>query len=191
MTQDGYTLTEMLVALVVIGLAIGGMTEGLHVISRLQGSTGQALAQGRAFNGISQSLSNLFEDQGPFASSQAGLFSGDASGFSFRCARKDPCGAVLIPTRDGLGMRLAEPDGTNRTVRLSGVPAARFTYAGTYTFGPAWPSQSRQPQTLRTVGLVAVTASGEIPLASVRLWQEQAPNCEFDAITRACRGQPG
>ena len=192
MTDDGYTLAEMLVALVVIGLTVGGLTEGVRAIGRLQDSTGRALADGRRLDQIGEGLDRLMDDRGPFASTGASLFQGLASGFSFPCGGPSPCGAVLAPAQGGISLRLAEPDGSSRVFNLPGVQAARFTYAGTLTYGPTWPAASQEPQTLRTIGLVATTAAGgDTPVASVRLWAEQGPDCVYDAISRACRGQPG
>jgi prepilin-type N-terminal cleavage/methylation domain-containing protein len=192
MTDDGYTLAEMLVALVIIGLTIGGMTQGVHAIGRLQGMTGRVLADGRNFNRVGVGLDQLVEDRGPYSSTPSSLFYGVASGFSFACDNPAPCGAVLTPAKGGVDLRVVEPDGSSRVFALPGVQSAHFTYAGTRTYGPVWPAASPEPQTLRTIGLVATTADGgDAPIASVRLWPEQGLDCEFDAITRVCRGQTG
>ena len=48
MNDDGYTLAEMLAALVTIALATGGLIEGTRVIGMWQGQAARAVGDGRS-----------------------------------------------------------------------------------------------------------------------------------------------
>ncbi|HUO23363.1 MAG TPA: type II secretion system protein [Caulobacteraceae bacterium] len=196
MIDEGYTLAEMLVALAVVGLAIGGLTEGMRVTSRLQGQTYQAMASGRTLDRVGFGLEQLIEGRGPFPSERSDLFQGAASGFRVACGKQDPCSAALSSQEDKVILDLEEPDGSHHALVLQGVQSAHFAYAGTRTFGPVWPaapsSASPAPgasQTLRTISLIGTSADGEdTPLASVRVWLEQTPDCPVGAAAGSCQG---
>jgi hypothetical protein len=187
MNEEGYTLVEALLALLVIGLAIGGLTEGMRSAGRLQGAASKALADDRSASAIREGLGQLIESEGPFPSDQADVFQGSVNGFRFDCDAKAACGAWLTSAEDGLELHIAGRGGIIRTFILHGVTAARFSYAGSRTIGGAWPATSKELQTLKSIGLVAQTAVGDIPITSARVWLEQTPGCDFDAIIQTCR----
>jgi prepilin-type N-terminal cleavage/methylation domain-containing protein len=186
LNQDGYTLAEVLVALFVISLAMGGLTEGARFIGRLQTAAGRSLATDSAQAAVGTAFTAVLEGEGPFASSNATSFSGDEGRFQFTSAAKGPCEVVLRPSGSEMLLEV-RVGGAVRRLRLPGVANARFSYAGSRTLGGVWPALSQEAQILRSVSLVAVGPGGETAIAGARVWREQIQNCYFDAIAQACR----
>jgi type II secretory pathway component PulJ len=54
--QQGYTATEALAALAILGLAVGGLTAGLHVLGREQSAAGSALKHAASLRSGTQQL---------------------------------------------------------------------------------------------------------------------------------------
>jgi hypothetical protein len=190
MRDDGYTLAECLVALFVISLTAAGLAAGALSIGRLQASAARAASGDRLVRAVHENLSALLDTAGPFPSNMDGVFEGSATAFEFAC--NDPnttCGARIGSMAGGLGLYVTFPGGTVRALPLPGVTSAEFSYAGTRTLGSVWPAQTQDPQSLSSVGLVAETALGSVPITSARVWLDQAASCQFDAISQTCRGQ--
>jgi prepilin-type N-terminal cleavage/methylation domain-containing protein len=185
MNEDGYTLTEMLAALLMIGLAVGGLSQGLRVIGLLQGATGRALGEERGLRAAKTGLEHLLGQRGPFRSTEPG-FRGEASAFQVDCGAPEPCGAGLETKKKETRLLLRDGGEQERSVRLMGPGKVRFTYDGPTGSLPSWPPSGRG-QTLKAVNLVRESAEGEAPLLTTRLWREQAGDCAFDAISKDCR----
>jgi prepilin-type N-terminal cleavage/methylation domain-containing protein len=194
MSQDGYTLTEMLAALVMIGLAIGGLTEGMRSLGLIQGSTGRVLADDRALRATHQTLDRLVAGQGPFTTGDPRGFVGQADRFSFDCDGSAPCTAALAPAPGGERLSVSGPSGATTAVVLRGLASVRFSYEGTRSVDGVWPpaptSGPAQPQTLRAITLLGGTAAGEAPITRARIWAEQPSDCAFDIIGQVCRKAP-
>ena len=192
MSQDGYTLAETLAALVIIGLAIGGLTEGVRTLGQIQTLTGRAMADGRVLRAAHEGLSRLLDGEGPFTTGDPKGVTGAAGRFSFDCGASAACGAALAPTTGGEQLSLTGPSGTARTLILRGVSAARFSYEGSLSVDPVWPPApaadgSARPQTLRAVTVLGVGSAGEAPVTRARVWAEQPSACAFDIIGQVCR----
>jgi type II secretory pathway pseudopilin PulG len=63
-SEAGYTLVETLAALMMIGLAIGGLIEASHVLGRMQAGAGRSLAETARLRGAGEAMRRLFEGQG-------------------------------------------------------------------------------------------------------------------------------
>jgi type II secretory pathway pseudopilin PulG len=187
-SDAGYTLAEMLAALVMIGLATGGLIEGVHVISQIQAQAGRAAGEGRAVRAVQSALDRLLEGQGPFDVGGRPQFNGSRTGFTFDCASSRPCAAAVAPTQGGARLTLTAPGGAVSQSRLpaSSVKAG-FVYGGPRGASETWPPPKSGHQTLRSVSLKDATGA---TLADVRLWAEQPRRCEFDVIAQACRSAP-
>ena len=185
MNDDGYTLVEMLAALVIIGLAIGGLTQAVRVIGLTQGAAVRAMGEARQLRAAQEGLSRLAERQGPFASDQPAAASGTASGFSFGCGAAAACGVAVTSSGRGARIALTKPSGPVASIELAGASGANLIYGGDQSVGETWPPRSQQRQVLRWIGLTG--GAGDAPLASGRLWREEAPDCVFDVIAQACR----
>lgn len=184
--DQGYTLGECLVALFVIGLALGGLSAGVMSISRQQARAIGVTRGARDLRAVHEGLDRFLEGQGPFIGPGAELFTGEPSRFQFRCTAVDDCRAWLDSAAGGMELHLASPYG-QKTLPMNGVRSAQFVYAGSRTIGPSWPADASTVQPLKFIGLMAQTDTGSIPVASVRLWIDQSPYCDFDAILKDCR----
>ena len=69
--EAGYTLADMLAALVVVGLAIGGLGQGVHVISRQQAATPAAIDRSADGAAVRDALAR-FLSSGPDAAALTG-----------------------------------------------------------------------------------------------------------------------
>jgi hypothetical protein len=191
MSQDGYTLAETLAALMIIGLAIGGLTEGMRTLGLIQASAGHAMADGRALRGAHEALGRLLDGQGPFTTGDPRGFSGAAQRFSFDCAASQSCAAALSPTPTGEMLSVTGPSGAADSVILRGVSSARFSFEGSASVGPVWPPATPdgtvQSQTLRAVTVIGAGPAGEAPITRARIWAEQPSTCAFDIIGQICR----
>ena len=184
--DDGYTLAECLVALFVVGLALGGLSAGVVSIGRQQVRAIHFVGGARQLRAVHEDLDRFFERQGPFLSRDAHPFQGTPSALSFRCRIDYDCRVWLTIAPGGMALNLSDPGG-KRVLPLPGVRSAQFVYAGSRTIGSAWPADAETVQPLRSIGLMAQTDAGSIPLANVPIWIEQSPYCDFDAILKDCR----
>ena len=184
MNQDGYTLAETLAALLMIGLAIGGLAAGVRVIGLDQTAAARHVTDGRSLYGAERALSRLFEGQGPFLSSDAAGLRADDRHFSFSCAAASPCSASLGDDGRGESLSVTGPHGAD-VVRLPGATSARFAYVGSRTLGAAWPPQTQDPETLQSVVILA--GASQAPIVTARLWRQQPVSCAFDPISQNCR----
>ncbi len=187
MSDDGYTLAEMLAALTILGLAMGGLGLVVSLIARQQLTANRIQARLVDDRAADQALTRWLVQDG------AETLNGDAQGLSFACGAAT-CAADL--EADGRRMRLVLRDraGAVRRWRLR-EPGARFTYVGDRGAVVAWPrpadpssAPSRsgfEPERLRAVLLVAPDQAA--PLAVARLWTREPRNCQFDSIIGACR----
>jgi prepilin-type N-terminal cleavage/methylation domain-containing protein len=187
MNKDGYTLVEMLAALIMISLAIGGLLQGMRVIGRIQDSAGRSVMATREQRTAQEGLDRLVASQGPFFSDDLQGFTGSLTQFSFDCGRNVTCGARLTP-QNGLTRLDIVRDGVTRfSATLPRGGPAGFTYVGERTTGSAWPPLTTRSERLNKVMLTLQRLDGLVPVASVRLWLEQKRTCQFDAIAQACR----
>ena len=186
MNQDGYTLAETLAALVMIGLAIGGLTAGVRVIGRSQAEAERHMAEGRRFEALQAALTGLFSGEGPFESTDPHGLVGDAQQFSFACAKAMACGAALSADQNGERLTIRGQTGQS-AVRIAGVRAVRFSYIGLRQITTVWPPKGPDSDTLHSVIVLADRGLGEAPTANVRLWREHPLACAFDPISQTCR----
>ncbi len=174
MNEEGYTLIEVLVALMVIGLAMTAMTAAVNAIGRLQ-RTGAAdaisLERAQAF---SNGLDIVLAGQGPFASAGSLPMAGDAQGFSFACGRAQSCRARLAPEAGGESLTFQGAGGVRR-LAWRGKAKLAFRYVGAKTTGDHWPPDN--PTDWQPLRLIILGRAGPDfqPLAYSRLWIEGAP----------------
>jgi hypothetical protein len=186
MNEAGYTLAETLAALLIIGLAFGGLSEGIRVIGLFQAATAATTENAASLWRLQDGLNRLLYRQGPFRSDEPQRFAGDATGFSFDCGRPKPCGAQI--TGDAAETRLTLTDSTGaHDIGLARAPAAAFLYSDGKTLSVGWPPPQDERRMLKSVLLVGRSSEGEAPIAGVRLWREQEDGCQFDPIAQDCR----
>ena len=182
MNDDGYTLAEMLAALTILGLAMGGLSLVVGLISRQQLTSNRIQARLAADRAVDQALTAWLAQDG------AGDLQGDARRLSFPCAAA-ACAASLQAEGRRTLLILRSASGRARRLRLSN-PAVRFSYGGDQGAVDAWPPAEISPAsakgpTLRTVLLAAPRAAA--PLAVVSISPREPRDCQFDAIIGGCR----
>lgn len=178
---DGYTLAETLVALLILGLAMGGLMQASLLLGHLQQNAQRNLNTFEAGRRLQQEFSVLFADYGPFPSSSR-ILEGAAEGFQFACGTS-LCGARLTDGR----LELRAPAASQ--VELGGRFAGHFEYVGDAGASDDWPGDGRAEQRLQAVQLVD-GGHGDVPIATARVWKQEAPGCVFDTIAKDCRGAP-
>ncbi len=188
MNEDGYTLVEMMAALAMIGLAIGGVAESAHAVKLIQTATVRSLGQDQTLARAQRGLARLFESEGPFRSDDAVAFTGGAAAFDFDCGAPARCGASLSPHGDDTTLTLAGPGGSHDRVVLRGLRGASFAYHDLEGQRAAWPP-SGQRRSLRSVTLASASSPQATAIATARVWVEQAPDCAFDPIMEDCRSR--
>jgi type II secretory pathway pseudopilin PulG len=180
MRQDGYTLAEALAAMLILGLAIGGLVEGSRAIGRLQSRVNITVNETREVRRAEAALTALLRDRAGDDRS----FKGDPTTFSFNCSagvcglatQKEGKRPVLVVRRGEVAQRFLLPPASN----------FRLVYAARDGRFDRWPPEG-SPRALRGVQVVATSAQGELPVVMARSWVEHPKTCEFDMIARGCR----
>jgi type II secretory pathway pseudopilin PulG len=186
MSDEGYTLAETLVALVIIALAIGGLAAAIHVITVGERKSELTLKRVDTLHFAQAALEGVFAGSGPFPSNHPELFSGDSAGFQFQCAGGQSCSARLsqshgdntLEVRNGIGAR---------DFRLPAGDPPRFLYVSAQGPSDAWPPAGDQRQTLRSVALLGGPSGAQGPLIQKRFWREEPAECQFDVVLQDCR----
>lgn len=184
MSQAGYTLAEALAALLMVGLAVGGLVEGAHVIGRHQFAAVRAQRGALSEFQARRALERLFAQCGPFLSDETAL-QGDGGSLGFTCEGRHR-GAEVQKTKGMAQLRTRGADGRSEVVDL-GARDLRFAYASADGEQTSWPVGGPKRQSLQAVVLVEARSGGSRPIAIARLWNEQAADCQFDDVLGDCR----
>lgn len=187
MTDAGYTATEALAALAILGLAMAGLTSGMQVIGRAQSTTTATLSAAASVRSLATKLDQLWIQRGPFRSNDAELFRGDGRHFDLACGM-GRCSADIV----GAAVTISDVVGGAKTFQLEPYARPEFIYGGSDGVGGVWPPQpppdpTKPAQSLQFVAVADVSSGQVTPLAVSRLWDEQAPNCDFDSVAQDCR----
>jgi prepilin-type N-terminal cleavage/methylation domain-containing protein len=190
MNEAGYTLTEMLVAMAMIGLTMGGLASGLAVLGRLQADDARAVADLNAARTAHGGVMNVLDGEGPFRSRDTAAFKGDAGGFQFSCGDAATCTVRLA--QDGSGhprLDVTDAKAVQRRFRLPGEGPLAFTYIGALGPNESWPPSGQARQILRAVNLrrAGPASHSEPDLFEARVWREQPADCAFDVLIQDCR----
>jgi prepilin-type N-terminal cleavage/methylation domain-containing protein len=183
MNEDGYTLVEMLAALAIIGLAMAGLAESARALRLLQQGVLRSVQAQQAGERAGRDLQRLFASQGPFRSKNAAGLSGGRAKLEFPCAGGGSCGARL--TTNGGTARLELAGDGWRDVLALPASSASFVYVDAEGGAQDWPPSTSAPPTL--VALAVIATRGAQPIAQVRLWRDEAFDCQFDPIAVDCR----
>jgi prepilin-type N-terminal cleavage/methylation domain-containing protein len=174
MTDDGYTLAEMLAALAILGMVMGGLGLVANLIAR------QQLASNRIHM-------RLVEDRAAdraltvwLAEQDFETLRGDDRRLWAACGQT-MCSARLEPDKQRTVLILQARSGPARRLRLRRNDV-RFGYLDGDGAVAAWPRSGA------TTGAVLLTAHDRaVPLAVARIWAREPRDCQFDAIVGACR----
>lgn len=184
MSDEGYTLAEMLAALTILGLAMGGLGLVVSLIARQQLAANRVQAHLAADRAADQALTRLL------VQAEANDIHGDGHGLSFTCGAAT-CGASLQADGRRTLLVLQDRSGPARRLRLR-RQGARLSYVDGLGVADSWPRAAEptanspaRDMSLHAVLLAAPDAGA--PMAVARVWTRETRDCQFDAIIGACR----
>jgi prepilin-type N-terminal cleavage/methylation domain-containing protein len=187
MTDAGYTLTETLAALAVLGMAVGGLSLGAQVIGPLQLSTSKVVRQLQSARSTQQKLEQLLAQGAPFSSQLPDQLSGDAAGFHFACGGPAPCTAQIVAGDKGDQLKIGSGPASTNAVSLPLAGPAHFVYRGSKGPGDVWPPSDPARQALKSITLLRTTKQGDVTVIEAKVWAEQRAQCDFDSVMQDCR----
>jgi len=187
MKQDGYTAIEALVALAVIGMAIGGLATSMSVIGKGQANAQALLREAGQVRATHMALAKLVIPEAPFRSDDLADFVGDAEGFELRCGPRR-CSASIKHGE----LRIVDASGAALTRKLPKAAELRFRYVGSVGDNASWPPEETAPpaptwQPLRAIVVESDVGQAWRPLTVVQVWSQQRYDCEFDTVIQDCR----
>jgi len=185
MSEEGYTLVEMLVALMIIGFATAALLTGVGVIGRQQAAAVGLLSDVQALRDARTHLELLLSRAAAIRVRDAGHFTGESAGFHFPCGASADCSAQLRDGREGLTLVL--DDGAPRSLALRRTGPAHFLYQGRLSESAAWPPADLPPDNLRAISIVTTASGPANPVVVARIWPEQPAQCAFDVISQDCQ----
>jgi prepilin-type N-terminal cleavage/methylation domain-containing protein len=185
--EAGYTLTEVLAAMAVIGLAAGGLSLGMQVLGAQQGNVGAIVLKMQDVRAAEAWLTRRLAEHAPFRAQAPETLSGGAEGFRFDCNAAAPCSAELKAPEGNTVLTLTGGDAVRR-FRLPGDgQTARFVYTGGGHLHAAWPPTGGGGRSLASIALVQGEGHAASPILNVRIHADQPLDCAFDAVLGDCR----
>ena len=181
MTDEGYTLAEMLAALAILGMAVGGFGLVTSLIARQQLAANRVstrLAEGRA---AERALVLWLADQDPLT------LNGDDRRLSATCG-PTTCTARLEADKSRTMLILQGRSGATRRLRLR-QPRVQLGYSDNLGRATVWPRPGSDEGGARPLAprAIVLVAANNAPLAVARIWPREPRDCQFDAIAGACR----
>lgn len=184
MSDDGYTLAEMLAALAILGMAMGGLGLVVNLIARQQLASNRVstrLMDDRAADGA---LALWLTEQ------DSQTLNGDDRRLSATCG-PTTCTARLEADEQRTVLILQARSGPARRLRLR-QRDVRFGYLDARGAAAAWPRPDARDEDVqdaapRAILLAAHAARTVAPLAVARVWTREPRDCQFDAIIGTCR----
>jgi|GEM_PF-3266530 len=187
MSEQGYTLVETLAALLIIALAISGLTVALQVLARGQAGVVALTDHADALRRAEVTMDRLFDGRGPFRSSQSDAFIGADHLIQFDCAQAAPCTVELLQASNNQLSLRVKKGGSATSLRLGAAAPAHFRYEGTLASLKTWPPPSEPRQALRAISIVQDHADDHAVLLESHLWTQEAATCAFDVVLQDCR----
>lgn len=185
MNSAGYTLTETLAAMAVIGFAISGFSLGIQVLSDMDLDLSAASERVEGVQAAQRRVERLLAEGAPYGPRDAARFYGNAEGFRFACAAVQPCEVRLVANAREVKLHVSGEARAPLEVRLPSRGTARFVYIGADGAVTTWPAGA-SIQGLRAVALVQGLPPAEAALFVARIWPEQGGRCSFDAVGQIC-----
>lgn len=187
MSDAGYTLTETLAAMVVIGLGVGGFSLGMQTLGAQQGVVGGVVLKTQDTRAAEAWLERRLSEHAPYRATDGDRFSGDAEGFRFDCGAAQRCSAELVTNEGRQTLRLSRGDGGQQTFQLPAREPARLVYFGAVAAQAAWPPAGGERESLRAISLLQGVGPDQRPVLAVRLRPEQPLDCQYDPVIKDCR----
>jgi hypothetical protein len=182
MSDGGYTLAEMLAALVMVSLAVSGLALATGTISRAEARSQAARATLGDLGRLHRAAAAMLGSAGPFIGGSPRDLQGDGRQASFPCNGGQACRLALEASGGRTAMRL-HAGARDQKLALRGVASAELRYVSALDgrTQPAWPPADR-PDRLAAVVLFSRGA----PLDVLRISREQPAACVFDVRLQGC-----
>lgn len=180
MKDEGYTLAEALAAMLILGLAMGGLVEGARVLGRLQTPVVAARRDDQALRRAEAAVAGLMRRR---AGGDRTL-TGDVQGLRFTCGA-EPCGLSVDQAGPNAFLTIKRGE-VAQTFSLPHAGKISLVYMARDGRFDRWP-QLGPARDLTGIMVVGTTAQGELPLVVARSWIEHPKACEFDMIAKGCR----
>ncbi|HYE47263.1 MAG TPA: hypothetical protein VEA44_15980 [Caulobacter sp.] len=181
MNREGYSLADTLAAMLIIGLAMVGLFQGVGLIARTQTTNNaEALANQRS-RAVQRGLDTLFASHThrPIG----GLLVGEPSAIAFPCDAAN-CSARLTRRHGRTWLEVRHARGRATALVAPTDHPVSFRFASRAQETDRWPAaDAPAEEPLRGVRIV----DGEQVVAAVTLRVEQSPDCIYDLVTHACR----
>lgn len=163
--DDGFTLVEALVALLIISLSLAGVFEASRFVGRMDHRLLSTRQAGRADAAFQADLTGRLAPLQPI---DAGKLSGDAGMLHYVCS----------------------PGSTLQACSLASGPDRQFVYvADSHTLGQWPPAVQPGSPPARLEALLVRDRRGN-NVAVIKFPVEHNGNCQFDMISRTCRNEP-
>jgi hypothetical protein len=188
MSEAGYTATEALAALFIIGLAVSGVASGLAAVGKTHAIATEVTAESVRLRTAEDALTRLTAGQGPFRADEPQGFHGDATSFTFACGQQR-CGARVT----GRKLIVFRGDKIDLEGEVPSADALSFGYAAPTRIVGTWPPAAppgpeTRPETLRAIAMFSGDEP-DVPLTMSPIWIGQRADCEFDVTVRDCRAR--
>jgi prepilin-type N-terminal cleavage/methylation domain-containing protein len=183
MTDDGYTLAEMLAALAILGMAMGGLGLVANLIARQQLAASRIHTRLVDDRAADRALGLWLTEQ------DAATLAGDDRRLSATCGDA-VCSARLETDKSRTVLVLQGRSGPARRLRLR-QRDVRFGYTDGLGETAAWPrpgeAAANDPRPAAPRAVLLGVRGRAAPLAVARVWTREPRDCQFDAIVGACR----
>ncbi|MCE3290958.1 MAG: hypothetical protein K0R83_2970 [Caulobacter sp.] len=178
---NGYTLVEMLAALLVLGLAMTALVQTTRTFAQTSQRTSMAISKVDSARTVETFLLRQL-GSGPFASAADGseaVLQGDEQHVRYRCVT----GSCELAVRDMPSPRLEAGDG--RSVPLP-APGLRFRFISSDAASAVFPQGDAEDR-LAAIALVDPRGSA---FAVWRTATQQSAGCAFDDVNHRCFPAP-
>ncbi len=185
MKDSGFTLTETLAALLIIGLAFGGLFEATRLISRVQNASARRVNESRSLGAAQRGLQLWMGDQHVAAALNENRLTGTVRGMGYPCGQVE-CRLSLDGAKGRWTLSLIGRDQVAHRFSLGTAKDAHLVYDAIDGRFDHWPPSGRL-RALRAVSIVQSGDDGDQAVLTARAWIEQTRTCQYDLISKACR----
>lgn len=177
---NGYTLVEMLAAMLVLGLAMTALTQATRLFSRTSQHAAAASAEAAKAMAAERLMQRVLGSgpYGPTATAAEAILDGDEGHIHFDCG--GPVNCELVLSAGGPATLFAR--GSSSSQAKLDVQGAQFRYVVGGATSRTYP-QADDDRGLEAIAIVS--ADGEV-LARWRAQTTQSADCAFDQVTHRC-----
>jgi prepilin-type N-terminal cleavage/methylation domain-containing protein len=200
--DNGFTLVEMLVVIILLALIVVALSGGLRFGARVWETT-NSIATTEEHNEFGTDLlRQLLANAEPITRGAYVEFEGHRSAVSFETIAPPALGVAGLAhvelrfgDKGSLVIKMSaarRPDVTRTAIVSTGLEAPRFSYLDASESRPIWLAlwrdRDRLPDAIR-IDADGARPSGAWPLFIAQLPLEQRPDCMFDPVSLNCRAE--